>query len=70
MNSFLVLGQIPGTNFQISFQMWMNIAGVIIALIVAYRLGIRPHRMKALKTLYEHVSRSPLHASQLHQRAR
>lgn len=49
--------------------MWMNIAGVLLALVVAYRLGVRPYRMKALRALYERVSRSPLHASQLHQRA-
>ncbi|MGC1177130.1 MAG: hypothetical protein WA843_03605 [Candidatus Saccharimonadales bacterium] len=65
MNSFLVLGQVPGTNIQISFQAWLTILGML--LIVAAKF--RPHAQRALRQNQADSLRQPLHASQLHQRA-
>lgn len=73
VNSFLVLGQIPGTNFQISFAAWLNIAGVLLAIIII-SVALRSRRAKQAMTLLHGLTdqsedRKPLHASHLHQRA-
>lgn len=65
MYSFLVLGLIPGTNIQISFQAWLGImAGLPFA--AAFMRPLWHQRLS------ESVARQrqPLHASQLHLRAR
>jgi hypothetical protein len=66
MYAFLVLGLIPGTNIQISFQAWLVIAPVLlVAAIILRPLVLRWwHKFNE-----DQVSRRPLHASQLHLRA-
>jgi len=65
MYAFLVLGLIPGTNIQISFQAWL---GIMAGLPFVAAL-IWPHLRQHLAA--ESIAlRQPLHASQLHLRAR
>jgi hypothetical protein len=39
MNSFFILGQVPGTGFVISFWMWVEMAALLSTLLIwiAYR---------------------------------
>ena len=63
MYSFLVLGLIPGTNLQINFQGWLNLLG--LSLVAGTLLHVRMRRSLAAELINV---RTPLHASQLHQR--
>ncbi len=59
MYNFLVLGLVPGTNLQITFNTWLYAASLSFAVyFIAFRL-----RRPAAATV-----RAPLHASQLHNR--
>jgi hypothetical protein len=64
MYSFLVLGIIPGTNIQISFQAWL----VMLALSPFAGLALKPRLLHMLEWGVAAQSHSPLHASQLHHR--
>jgi hypothetical protein len=67
MYAFLVLGLIPGTNIQISFQAWLFIAPVLLVAAII----LRPRALQWWHKFGEdQASRRPLHASQLHLRAR
>lgn len=61
MYSFFVLGLVPGTTFQITFQVWLD--AVLIVVMIAMLTGIYRHRpvFGYLITRY-----SPLDASSLH----
>ena len=64
MYNFFVLGLIPGTNIQITFQGWLDMieAGIaIVGMIWLYRQH-RPVRVSWPR------QRQPLHANQLHLR--
>lgn len=63
--SFLVLGYVPGTNIQLSFQAIMGLFVILVgcASIVWIEFQ-RRHRPRSVSRL-----RLPLHASQLHLRA-
>ena len=64
MYSFIVLGLVPGTNFQITFQVWLDV--VLVAVMLALLIGIYRQRpvFGYLITRY-----SPLDASLLHRRS-
>ena len=64
MYTFLVLGLIPGTNVQISFQAWLAIMALlpVAARVLKVPLGRLLEMGKAA------TPRLPLPASQLHQR--
>lgn len=65
MYTFLVLGQIPGTDIVINFQDWLVMASSLLLIAVlgrAYALSL------GLKVKSAH-NRTLLHATQLHQRA-
>lgn len=64
MYSFLVLGLIPGTNLQITFQDWLNIILLTIAGSGIALLYLRRHQL--LDDLY--IVHRPVPAWQLHQR--
>jgi len=64
MYSVLVLGLIPGTDIQISFQAWLATITLLPLVVMAVRLLIRS--LSAMQRGFE--SRLPLHASQLHHR--
>lgn len=64
MYSLIVLGIIPGTDIQISFELWLKSAGVLIILL-SMMLYVRTHRTAISKML---TTRGTLHASQLHSR--
>jgi hypothetical protein len=64
MYSLLVLGIIPGTNIQISFQVWLQFASVLTGVVMA-TVFLRVHRASLSRMLH---TRTPLHASQLHSR--
>jgi hypothetical protein len=67
MYAFLVLGLIPGTNIQISFQAWL----VIAPLLLVAAIVLSPRVLKWWRKFNEdQASRRPLHASRLHLRAR
>ena len=59
MYNFLVGGYLPGTNIQLSFQLYVGLMTLIIGVIAIYQIerGQRP------------TTHAPLHASQLHLRA-
>ncbi|HSW36806.1 MAG TPA: hypothetical protein VLG37_00350 [Candidatus Saccharimonadales bacterium] len=53
MYNFIVLGLIPGTDIQITFQMWLNAAGLIVALIaLAWLYNQHRQPLPALKISY------------------
>lgn len=37
LNEFLVLGQVPGTDFQITFNEWLSAAILVFLLFIAYK---------------------------------
>jgi len=63
MDTLLVLGIVPGTNIQISFQMWLAVATLLAGGATIVRLELQ----KIADT--QANSRPLLYASQLHQRA-
>lgn len=69
MYTFIVLGIVPGTNIRITFGDWLQLAVLIFAAIVTIKLyrKLEPLMFSQLNQLQ--TERSPLHASQLHQRA-
>jgi hypothetical protein len=64
MYSFLVLGLVPGTNFQISFQDWLLMLACLPVIVMAFMLR---HRLRHATQQID--LRQPLYASQLHQQA-
>lgn len=66
MYTLIVLGIIPGTTVQITFQLWLQAAASVLAVGLMIRLGLM-HRQ--LVTTVIIPTRVPLHASQLHLRA-
>lgn len=64
MYSFIILGQVPGTNIQIDFDIWLRVtlllllAGAVLQLLSVHRRFISN----------DYSLRQPLHASQLHRR--
>jgi hypothetical protein len=67
MYSFLVLGLIPGTNIQISFQAWLGIMAAVVAVLPFVAAFIKPHWHKRLAELAA-TEHQPVHANQLHLR--
>ena len=66
MQTFLVLGQIPGTNIQITFRFWLDtLEAVIICLLLLRTLHFLRRNRHAAELF---AARVPLPASQLHQR--
>ena len=63
MYSVLVLGLIPGTHIQISFQAWLAVTAIV--LLVANLAWLEHKRHQNELWLPPHY---PKHASQLHQR--
>ena len=66
MYSFFILGQIPGTSIQISFQVWLFLCAVALVVYIKLRPRIKLFFLEVEKIVYR---RRPLHASRLHQRA-
>lgn len=62
MYDFIVGGYLPGTNVQISFQVWVGITTIIFGCALIAWI-----EYKNVKFLYENV-KVPLMASQLHYR--
>jgi hypothetical protein len=63
MYSFVVLGLIPGTNIQITFQMWLTIAGLAAIAFGMHKLVELHRNLLAMTKL-----RVPLPATRLHLR--
>lgn len=62
METLIVLGQIPGTDIQITFFMWLQAVALVGVVLVAFRLvTVRRDQAVDAKT-----QRAPVHASQLH----
>ena|SRR5665213_1892287 len=66
MYSFFVLGLIPGTNFQITFQVWLDMVELSI-LVTGIIWLFRMHRLVPQETEITH-QRLSLPATQLHPR--
>jgi hypothetical protein len=45
MYEFIVLGLIPGTNTELTFSVWLKIAGALLGLTVMWRM----HRLHVLR---------------------
>ena len=68
MYSFLVLGLIPGTNVQISFQAWLVLLACLpFAAVIAFKL-LRPYARQLIQWGQAVAPRQPLPASYLHLR--
>ena len=70
MYSFIVLGLVPGTNIQISFELWLQfVAGLTIYILLCI-FAVWTYRFFRLTNhlLAPTQRRSPLYATQLHQR--
>ena len=70
MYSFIVLGLIPGTNIQISFELWLQIVAGLTTYILLSIFAVWTYRFFRLtnQLLAPAKTRLPLYASQLHQR--
>lgn len=68
MDSFLILGLIPGTNIQISFWAWVIITALSLIGFKLYRKRITNYLVTFWNDLDRIDSRRPLHANQLHSR--
>lgn len=62
MYSFLVLGLVPGTNLQITFNTWLDMIGLALA---GFGVAYLYRHHYASESAWVRV---PLHASQLHSR--
>jgi sulfite exporter TauE/SafE len=65
MYSFIVLGLVPGTNLQITFQGWLLILTAALLLILTLRAGMQQLRSFVSTTDQLH---QPVHARALHPR--
>lgn len=77
MYSFFVLGLIPGTSIQITFEMWLMAAEILVAFIViaamlragSQRRLMRSVTLKVETPLATTPNRTPLPATRLHRSA-
>jgi hypothetical protein len=65
MQSFIVLGLIPGTNIQINFLIWVVFFSILAAVSVLFLIN-HVSQIKSLTRIV--ISRKVLPASQLHSR--
>lgn len=72
MDKFFVLGIVPGTNIQITFQLWLQIVAVFLGYIIVCIIVVSVYRFfKYTNQLLVPVPvRAQMHATQLHQRVR
>jgi hypothetical protein len=70
MYSFIVLGQIPGTNLHLSFEAWLLLMTAAVYAVYRYWPNIKKFSEDFFRELENPIKpRQGLHASQLHQRA-
>lgn len=70
MYNFIVLGLVPGTHIQITFQDWVNLVGLLIVVVGLHYL-FQPWRLVIRQFVAEETQeplRIGLHATQLHRR--
>ncbi len=72
MYEFIVLGMVPGTNIQISFELWLQIVAGLLAYLLLCIFAIWTYRFFRFtnQLLSIPADRTPLYATQLHQRVR
>lgn len=70
MEKFLVLGQVPGTDIQITFAMWLNIVvatvGFVAFIWIAAVLIRRGMVIREVSADNSPTTQNPIHATQLH----
>ncbi|MDB5175530.1 MAG: hypothetical protein JWM81_388 [Candidatus Saccharibacteria bacterium] len=64
MEKFIVLGQVPGTDIQITFTLWLELMTAVMLLVVLMLLFVS-HRQQ-LAGENDSDQRAPMHARQLH----
>ncbi|MEO7364649.1 MAG: hypothetical protein ABIV43_04070 [Candidatus Saccharimonadales bacterium] len=70
MYTFIVLGLIPGTNVQITFDIWLQFVTLLAVYVALSVFSMRIYRfVKLTNQLLTAPARRQLHATQLHQRA-
>jgi len=69
MYAFFVLGIVPGTNIQISFELWLQIVTEFLAGVIICWTALHIYRFFVLTNQLLTPMRVQLHATQLHQRA-
>ncbi len=71
MYEFIVLGMVPGTNIQISFELWLKLVAGVSAYALLCAFAIWTYRFFKFtdQLLSVRGDHSPVSASQLHQRA-
>jgi hypothetical protein len=70
MYNFIVGGFVPGTNLQVTFQLWLDLTGVAVVVYMLHQLlDLRQLLDAYLATRQPLPVRAPLHANQLHRRA-
>lgn len=62
MYNLIVMGEVPGTDVQITFGVWLGVVGGLTAVYLGYKL------LTGRRQFATAFARRPLHASQLHQR--
>ena len=72
MDKFFVLGIVPGTNIQITFQLWLQIVAVFLGYLIICIMAISIYRFFRYtnELLIPVPIRVQIHANQLHQRVR
>lgn len=72
MDKFFVLGIVPGTNIQITFQVWLQLVAVFLGYVIISIVTVSVYRFfKYTNELLVPVPvRTHMHATQLHQRVR
>lgn len=70
MYTFLVLGIVPGTNIQISFELWMQLVIEFAACTLLCWTALKIYDFYRQTNQMVRLERYRLHANHLHQRAR
>jgi hypothetical protein len=64
MYNFIILGLVPGTDIQITFEMWFK----TFAGILGVGILLKSYRVLGSETQPLQMIRTPMHATQLHHR--
>ena len=70
MYTFIVLGIVPGTNIQVSFELWLLVIAEFFGSIIACWTLLKFYDLHRLSGKHSQPVRALLQATHLHQRVR
>jgi hypothetical protein len=70
MYTFLILGLVPGTHIQITFQLWLQVVASMLGFLILSIVTVRIYRLFSLSNKSLAPGRSRLHATQTQLRQR